>query len=255
VLLPLLPVKSLATSKGRLAPPLNPIERRLLTIAMLEDVIAAVQAAAADLEVRMEGERLARPVVISPDREVWRRADALGCRVVEEPPPAGRDGAGVAAQGDGEALNRSLARAVAEVAAGSAAGDAAGLLVVAADLPLASAAALERVAGAAGEAPVVVVPSHDGTGTNVLAWRDPFSFAPAFGPGSAARHLALPGAVRLGEPSLARDVDTVADLRAVAAELDPATVTAGRLRDLRGLAAIVHAADATVDADVPTAEE
>ncbi len=85
---------------------------------------------------------------------------------------------------------------------------------------------------------MVVVPSHDGTGTNVLAWRDAASFAPAFGPGSAARHLAMPGAVRLDEPSLARDVDTVADFRAVAALLDPASVTAQRLRDLRSLAKI-----------------
>jgi 2-phospho-L-lactate guanylyltransferase len=233
VLLPLLPVKSLATSKGRLAPPLGPIERRLLTLAMLEDVIAAVQAAAA-------GGRLARPAVVSPDREVWRRAEALGCRVVEEP-PAGTEGD----QDEGaESLNRSLRRAAATLvgSGGAAAGDgAAGLLVVAADLPLASAAAFARVVRAAehGGAPVVVVPSHDGTGTNVLAWRDPTTFAPAFGPGSAARHLALPGAVRLDEPSLARDVDTIDHLRAVAADLDPASVTARRLRDVRGLAAAV----------------
>jgi len=219
VLVPLLPVKTLATAKGRLAPPLNPIERRLLTIAMLEDVIAAVQA----VTVEAEGGQLGQPVVISPDREVWRRAEALGCRVVEEPPGTG----------DELNLNQSLARA-----ADTGVATDGGLLVVAADLPLASAAALARVAMAAERAPVVVVPSHDGTGTNVLAWRDAASFAPAFGPGSAARHLAMPGAVRLDEPSLARDVDTVADFRAVAALLDPASVTAQRLRDLRSLAKI-----------------
>jgi len=224
VLLPLLPVKSLATSKGRLAPPLNPIERRLLTIAMLEDVIAALQAAAMELE----GGRLGRPVVISPDREVWRRAEALGCRVVEEPPPTDADG-----DGDGDGLNRSLARA-----ANTGVVKDAGLLVVAADLPLASAAAFTRVGEAAERAPVVVVPSYDGTGTNVLAWRDAASFAPSFGRGSAARHLALPGAVRLDEPSLAHDVDTVADLRAVAISLDPASVTAQRLQAVRSLANI-----------------
>jgi 2-phospho-L-lactate/phosphoenolpyruvate guanylyltransferase len=147
---------------------------------------------------------------------VWRRADAMGCRVVEEPPEAGD-------------LNGALAAAAA-AANGSA------LLVVAADLPLASAAGLERVLAAA-TAPVAVVPSHDGGGTNVLAWRDPASFAPSFGPASAARHLAVPGAVRVDEPGLALDVDTAADLRLVAARLDPASVTARRLRDLgvRGL--------------------
>jgi 2-phospho-L-lactate/phosphoenolpyruvate guanylyltransferase len=200
---PLVPVKALADAKGRLAPWLNPIERRLLTIAMLEDVVAALQAVPG----------LERPAVISPDREIWRRADAMGCRVVEE--------AGAAD------LNRSLALA----ADGLAAAD--GLLVVAADLPLASADAIGRVLEAAAEAPVVVVPSHDGAGTNVLAWRDPASFRPGFGPGSASRHLAVPGAVRRDEPDLGLDVDTVTDLRSVAERLDPASVTSRRLRDLR----------------------
>lgn len=213
---PIVPVKALAEAKGRLAPAVGPLQRRLLAIAMFEDVIAALQAVPG----------LAAPVVVSPDREVWRRADAMGCRVVEEPPGAGD-------------LNRSLASAAA-MATGGVRGTRGGfpdgsagspLLVVAADLPLASAAGLERVLAAA-EAPVAVVPSHDGGGTNVLAWRDPASFAPSFGPDSAARHLAVPGAVRVDEPGLALDVDTAADLELVASRLDPSSVTARRLRDL-----------------------
>ena len=197
---PLVPLKALAEAKGRLAPEVGPLQRRLLAIAMFEDVIAALQAVPA----------LAAPVVVSPDREVWRRADAMGCRVVEEPPGAGD-------------LNAALG-AAAKVVNGEA------LLVVAADLPLASAAGLERVLAA--EAPVAVVPSADGGGTNVLAWRDPASFAPSFGPASAARHLAVPGAVRVDDPGLALDVDTMEDLRVVAGRLDPSSVTARRLRDL-----------------------
>jgi 2-phospho-L-lactate/phosphoenolpyruvate guanylyltransferase len=199
---PLVPVKALSEAKGRLAPTVGPLQRRLLAIAMFEDVIAALQATRG----------LEAPVVVSPDREVWRRADAMGCRVVEEAPGGGD-------------LNRSL------TAAAGQAGNGSGLLVVAADLPLASAAGLERVLAAA-EAPVAVVPSHDGGGTNVLAWRDPASFAPSFGPDSAARHLAVPGAVRVDEPGLALDVDTAADLELVAGRLDPSSVTARRLRDL-----------------------
>jgi 2-phospho-L-lactate guanylyltransferase len=198
---PIVPLKALAEAKGRLAPEVGPLQRRLLAIAMFEDVIAALQAVPA----------LAAPVVVSPDREVWRRADAMGCRVVEEPPGAGD-------------LNAALASAA------KAAGDGS-LLVVAADLPLASAAGLERVLAAAG-APVAVVPSADGGGTNVLAWRDPGSFAPSFGPDSAARHLAVPGAVRVDDFGLSLDVDTVDDLRVVAGRLDPSSVTARRLRDL-----------------------
>ncbi len=201
---PLVPVKALAEAKGRLAPWLGPSERRLLTIAMLEDVVAALQGVSG----------LERPAVVSPDPEIWRRADAMGCRVIEERPGAAD-------------LNRSLTRGAASLDAGD------GLLVVAADLPLASAEAIGRVLDAASEAPVVVVPSRDGAGTNVLAWRDAACFRPGFGPGSAARHLALPGAVRHDEPDLALDVDTVADLRSVAGRLDPASVTGRRLRDLR----------------------
>jgi 2-phospho-L-lactate guanylyltransferase len=201
---PLVPVKALDEAKGRLAPALNPIERRLLVIAMLEDVVAALQGVP----------ELKRPVVISPDREIWRRADAMGCRVVEEE-PGGAD------------LNRSLLDAAARLDAAT------GLLVVAADLPLASPEALGRVLAAAASAPVVVVPSRDGAGTNVLAWRDPASFAPGFGPASASRHLAAPGAVRHQDRDLALDVDTVADLRSVAARVDPGSVTGRRLRDLR----------------------
>jgi 2-phospho-L-lactate/phosphoenolpyruvate guanylyltransferase len=204
---PLVPLKALAAAKGRLAPEVGPLQRRLLAIAMFEDVIAALQAVPG----------LGVPVVVSPDREVWRRADALGCRVVEEPPGAGD-------------LNAALAAAAASL------GDRSALLVVAADLPLASAAGLRLVLEAA--APVAVVPSHDGGGTNVLAWRDPASFAPSFGPSSAVRHLAVPGAVRVDEPGLALDVDTAADLRLVAGRLEPSSVTARRLRDLDMLPAV-----------------
>src|SRR4029453_15062025 len=76
---PLVPVKALTEAKGRLAPTVGPLQRRLLAIALFEDVLPAPQAVPG----------LAGPVVVSPDREVWRRADAMGCRVVEEPPGAG----------------------------------------------------------------------------------------------------------------------------------------------------------------------
>jgi 2-phospho-L-lactate guanylyltransferase len=215
---PLVPLKALAAAKGRLGPWLSPLERRLLAIAMFEDVVAALQAVAG----------LEAPVVVSPDREVWRRAEAIGCRVVEEPAggSGGLEPSPPVDQGSG-GLNAALALA----AAGLAGAD--GLLVVAADLPLASASSIGRVLAAAAAAPVVVVPSHDGDGTNVLAWREPRSFAPRFGPDSAARHLSVPGAVRLDDRRLALDVDTVEDLRLVADLADPDGVTGRRLRDLR----------------------
>jgi 2-phospho-L-lactate/phosphoenolpyruvate guanylyltransferase len=201
VLAPLVPVKRLADAKGRLAPQLGPIERRLLAIAMFEDVVAALLAT----------DGLAAPVVVSPDQEVWRRAAALGCTVAEE-------------AGGGDGLNDALRRAAPSTGA---------LLVVSADLPLATAVALGRVRDALERASVVVVPSHDQAGTNVLGWRDAATFAPAFGAGSAARHLAAAGALRLDDAELGLDVDTAADLRAVVGRLDAGTVTASRVRDLR----------------------
>jgi 2-phospho-L-lactate guanylyltransferase len=55
---PLVPVKALAAAKGRLAPLLSPLERRLLVLAMFEDVVATLQATPG----------LPTPVVVSPDR-------------------------------------------------------------------------------------------------------------------------------------------------------------------------------------------
>ena len=152
-------------------------------------------------------------MVVSPDREVWRRADAMGCRVVEEPPGAGD-------------LNSSLAAAAGSLGNGSA------LLVVAADLPLASAAGLGRCWRRPGRrwrwsrATTAAAPTCSPGATRRRS-------APSFGPGSAARHLAVPGAVRVDEPGLALDVDTAGDLRLVAGRLDPASVTARRLRRSR----------------------
>ena len=102
---------------------------------MLEDVLTAIMATAG----------LGTPSVVSPDREVWRRAEALGCVVVEEPEGAGHD------------LDAALRLAASRTGAGD------GLLVVAADLPLAGPEALGRVALALGGAPVVVAPSADGS--------------------------------------------------------------------------------------------
>jgi 2-phospho-L-lactate guanylyltransferase len=206
-------MKSLAAAKGRLAPELGPIERRLLAIAMLEDVLDAVRATVG----------LARPVVVSPDREVWHRADALGCVVVEE-----KGG------GDLNAALRLAATAAGTNGPGTDGPGATALLVVAADLPLATAEALGHARDAlARGAPVVVAPSRDGAGTNVLGWADPTTFVPEFGDGSAKRHLSTPGAVRVDHELLALDVDTVDDLRLAIERLDPGSVTGRRVRDLR----------------------
>jgi 2-phospho-L-lactate guanylyltransferase (CobY/MobA/RfbA family) len=85
------------------------------------------------------------------------------------------------------------------------------VLVVNADLPQATPAALERLAGAG----LALVPGADGT-TNALSLPDPTFFAPLYGQGSAARFLAHAPFVVLDIPELAEDVDTPEDLNRVA---------------------------------------
>lgn len=110
------------------------------------------------------------------------------------------------------------AEAVADPGGGQGAAVAAGLgrveghaLVVNADLPCATAAALTRLAGYG----LALVAARDGT-TNALSLPDPAVFAPLYGPGSAGRFLAH-APFRLAEiVELAADVDTLADLERLA---------------------------------------
>jgi 2-phospho-L-lactate guanylyltransferase len=91
-------------------------------------------------------------------------------------------------------------------------------LVVNADLPCATGAALRRLAAAG----LALVEARDGT-TNALSLPAPGSFAPLYGPGSAARFRAhAPFAtVRIAE--LEDDVDSDADLARLALDVGPRT--------------------------------
>jgi len=91
-------------------------------------------------------------------------------------------------------------------------------LVVNADLPLATTAALQRLAAAG----LALVESADGT-TNALSLPDPAVFAPLYGAGSAGRFRAHAPFVTVRIPELADDVDTVADLERLASLGGPRT--------------------------------
>jgi 2-phospho-L-lactate guanylyltransferase (CobY/MobA/RfbA family) len=86
-----------------------------------------------------------------------------------------------------------------------------GALVVNADLPLVTTAALRRLEAAG----LALVESADGT-TNALSLPDPEQFAPLYGPGSAARFRAHAPFATLAIPELVEDVDTFADLERLA---------------------------------------
>ena len=93
-------------------------------------------------------------------------------------------------------------------------------LVVNADLPCATPAAIEELAAAG----LALVEAADGT-TNALSLPDPGAFAPLYGPGSAERFRAHAPFATAHVPELVHDVDTEEDLERVPLELGPRTRT------------------------------
>ena len=179
----LLPVKSFAEAKLRLAPALDPGRRAALARAMATLVVAA----AAPLPT----------AVVCDDAEVASWARDLGALVVWEPE---------------RGLNRAVEAGVARLAAGGAVR----VVVAHADLPRARAGRLAAVARFGG---VTIVPDHDDNGTNVICVPGDAPFTFSYGPGSFVRHaaeahrLALPLRV-VRDPSLSHDVDLPSDLAA-----------------------------------------
>jgi 2-phospho-L-lactate guanylyltransferase len=110
-------------------------------------------------------------------------------------------------------------------------------LVLPGDVPLVRPADVRDVLAAAGDSDqaLVVVPDHTGEGTNALVVRPPDLVAPAFGPASAAAHLAqLAGAVRYARPALALDIDTPDELaQLIELNTDEASATRRFLRQFR----------------------
>src|SRR5262245_1775489 len=184
------PLRSFALGKARLADALDDDARRAFTRTMAERVVAAAGA---------------RPTVVvssAPDGVDWARA--LDLAQVDD--PGSLDGAAhagrewVRAQGLGR------------------------VVVMHADLPLAS--TLDGIADD-GAAPVaVLVPDHHDDGTPVLAIPTAADFAYAYGPGSCARHIAEAERCGLGvrvvhDHALGFDVDDAADLAALANQHEP----------------------------------
>lgn len=185
--LALVPVRSPGEGKTRLAAALSREERAALSGAMLADVTAA-----------LAGSRVGRIVVVASGAPAAAAASALGLDVVLDPPSV-------------RTLDGALAAATARL------GEAGELLVVAADLPRLTAADVDAVL--AGDADVVVSPTDDG-GTGGYLRRPGSALATAYGPGSAARHLALAQAAgvsaqRIPRPGFAADVDTWQDVTAL----------------------------------------
>lgn len=195
----IVPLKALDQAKGRLSPGLDAAARRDLATRMLGHVVRTCRGAAS----------VSRVVVVAGDRAGVELARAAGAEALLQP-LAG--------------LRAALDLADAELA------DAEATLVVAADLPLILPGDLDQVVAAAGDGPAVVVaPTSDG-GTGALLRRPAGVIVTAYGPGSAAAHVALAQAagvpaVRVDNPRLAMDIDTPEQL---------ATWRAGFPADLAG---------------------
>src|SRR5208283_379288 len=154
------PVKSLGASKNRLSSVLSPQERRQLTLAMLEDVLSALQTSVVD-----------DTVVVSNDLTVH---DVVG-----------KFGAMYLAQ-----KTSGLNSAIEEATEWCLQEGAEAVLVLPADIPLLSPADVDRIVklGNYEKQTVVLSPSYDG-GTNSL-FQSPLNLIRVcFGPRSFAKHI------------------------------------------------------------------
>ena len=190
--LAILPVKTFAQAKQRLGDELAPGTRRALAEAMFCDVLVALRRSA----------RVTGTLVVSADRIAQRMAGGYGAEVIDD-----------AEEGHVPAARRGVAHAVEQGYERA--------LLVPGDCPLLDPAEMDELIATARETPsVVVVPDRHGTGTNALLLTPPGVIDPSFGEGSCPRHLeagrAAGAATDLGRlPSLALDVDTSSDLRAL----------------------------------------
>jgi 2-phospho-L-lactate/phosphoenolpyruvate guanylyltransferase len=189
----IVPIRSLAGGKTRLAGALTQEERQQLTEQMLRQVIGAAL------------DSFVEPVVlvISPDEAALKLSQTLGPRVRPLVQPYAKPG-----------LNNALF--IAKEAA--IAGGAATILVLPADLPLLSSDDIQHLLRR--DAPVVIAPDRHGKGTNALLIRldgpgRDFTFL--FGEESYGRHM--DEAHRLGLDAATAvamgtsfDLDTAADL-------------------------------------------
>jgi 2-phospho-L-lactate/phosphoenolpyruvate guanylyltransferase len=204
-----LPVKSYGRAKQRLGEAVGADERAELAAGMVGDVLAALA----------EVPGLDEVIVVTAEPRAADAARAAGAHVVDDPVEAGQSDA--AARGVDVAMARGAER----------------VLLVPGDCPALEAVEVSGLLAGFADADVVIVPDRHGSGTNALRLTPPEVIAPAFGPGSFARHAARGAAagamVRVAQmPSLELDVDTPGDLAALQSALQLRPDAAPRTRAL-----------------------
>jgi 2-phospho-L-lactate/phosphoenolpyruvate guanylyltransferase len=193
----ILPIKRFDAAKQRLAIGLDEERRRALVEAMAADVLEAIGQARA----------VERTLVVSGEPTIQDIAAQAGAEVVPDASDPGHV----------EAARAGIARAETQ-GAGS-------VLLLAGDCPLLDPRELDRLLTGVPAPYVGIVPDRHGTGTNALLLSPPRAIVPAFGEGSCERHVDL--AREAGVPfgvekldSLGLDLDTPADVIALARELE-----------------------------------
>ena len=192
-------VGPLDRAKSRLGPDLDANDRRRLVLAMLQDVLSAIN------------EAHSGPLfVVTPDPEVDPVAGTYGALILRDA---------------GEGTNAAIETAIVDDRVASAKA----VLVVQGDLPQIGAEDLRQCLDALGasEPMALLVPGDDG-GTSILGIRPPTAMVTAFGSQSGQRHrdAATTAGIDLHElpiAALAADVDTVDDLDRVRSSVGPAT--------------------------------
>lgn len=197
----LVPVNRLDRAKGRLAVMLEPEQRRALTLATLATVLQAVAVAGG------------RALVLTADDSI--------ARAVQEPHEVVPERAGL------EGLNPQLEAAIKLI-------DGDDLLVLHADLPLASGPALALLRDRGGGAPSLTLVEADDGGTNAMLLRPPGRFPLAYGKDSASKHREAATAAgmavaRVRVPELELDLDTPGDVARLLASENGKTSAAGEL--------------------------
>jgi 2-phospho-L-lactate guanylyltransferase len=182
----LIPVNALGRAKGRLSALLAPEERETLALITFETVLHAAGGSA---------------IVLTPDERIAALAEGRARVLAEDPARHG--------------LNGQLEQAVAMLLAETP--ECPALLILHADLPLATEGAIETLRSLEQPETAALVPSRDG-GTNAMLVCPPGRFALAYGPASFAKHVSAAKAagieVRTNENrELRLDLDTPEDIR------------------------------------------
>lgn len=202
ILWAIVPAKDPAMAKTRLAPALSGAARQRLSLGLLEHTVRAALSSPA----------VARVAVVSAAAEPLALAERLGALPLREAGPTG------AAGPLGALIEAGLNAALSQARRAALAAGADAVLVLHADLPLLTSAAIDAMVAALPGGPgAIIAQDRHRAGTNALLLRPPAALPFLFGRRSFAWHVQaawehdLPYVVA-ADPAFAADLDTLEDL-------------------------------------------